>query len=75
MPNGGINGASQLSYYFKGAVSGESIELTKGVVTDEMLNRILQVSSLTDAFRRGLQKLKAKEKETAEYKTIWDLQR
>lgn len=75
MPNGGINGASQLSYYFKGAVSGESIELTKGVVTEEMINRILQVNSLTDAFRKGLQKLKTKEKEYSEYKTIWNLQK
>ena len=75
MPNGGISGASQLSYYFNGAVNGESIELTKGVVTDEMLNRILQVNSLTDAFRKGLQKLKAKENEYSEYKTIWNLQK
>jgi hypothetical protein len=74
MPNGGINGAAQLSYYFKGTVTGESIELTKGVVTEEMINRILQVSNLTGAFRKGLQKLKAKEKETAEYTTIWSLQ-
>lgn len=65
-----------LSYhiFFKGAVTGQSIELTKGVVTEEMINSILQVNKLTDAFRKGLQKLKAQEKEANEYKTIWNLQ-
>jgi hypothetical protein len=75
MPNGGVCGASQPSYFFKGSMSGQRVVLSDGTVTNETINRIMQVDNFTSSFRKALQQLKEKEKGLTEYKTLWDLQR
>ena len=74
-PNGGNTGNGQTTKFFTAEINGESIEIKKGIVTNEMLNNILQVNGLSNSFKIVLQKLIAKEKETNEYKTIWNLQK
>lgn len=74
-PNGGTTGAVQPTKFFTAEIPGESIELKKGIVTDEMINNILQVNSLTNSFKAGLKKLIAAEKANSEYKTVWNLQK
>jgi hypothetical protein len=75
MPNGGVCGASQPSYFFKGSMSGQRVVLSDGTVTNETINRIMQVDNFTSSFRKALQQLKEKEKGLTEYKALWDLQR
>ncbi|MBP9741248.1 MAG: hypothetical protein V9E96_18990 [Chitinophagaceae bacterium] len=74
-PNGGITGAVQPTKFFTAEISGESIELKKGIVTDEIINNILQVNNLTNSFKQGFKKLVSKEKENNEYISIWNLQK
>ncbi|HAN77155.1 MAG TPA: hypothetical protein DCQ31_04965 [Bacteroidales bacterium] len=72
--SGKINGTLYNTKFFSGSISSDyGAPFTKNVTPAE-LEAIVRAADLVNAFRKGLQELKLKEKENGDYDAVWNLQ-
>jgi hypothetical protein len=67
---GATNGSKFPTKYFTASIIGKGVR-TKENITASELDKIVRRSDLVTQFRKGLQEIKAKEKDNGDYNIIW----
>jgi len=68
------NGVFFGTKYCTATITGKAVGFPKDNITVSDIERIIRKSDLLTVFRKGLQEIKAQEKQNGDYKLIWDLQ-